>query len=104
MLQLTMAFPRGKLTHHLAGQRFGHWLALGLSPKRQANKVHWFCRCDCGSIGEVTTGNLRNGTSKSCGCFRNENKRPTGKRGGVTYAPEYKVYHDMLSRCYLPKC
>lgn len=29
---------------------------------------HWVCECKCGRKTIVSTGNLRNGTSRSCGC------------------------------------
>ncbi|MFD4442539.1 hypothetical protein ACFWPK_22490 [Nocardia sp. NPDC058519] len=33
---------------------------------------YWRCRCDCGVELEATTGNLRYGNTKSCGCLRRE--------------------------------
>ena len=48
----------------LTGQRFGKLIVL----ERSNNK--WKCQCDCGNIKEVSTGNLTNGTTKSCGCFK----------------------------------
>ena len=57
----------------LTGQRFGRWTVLErASNKTQPNgkqKVMWKCRCDCGTIKNVPSVNLRNGESKSCGCL-----------------------------------
>ena len=35
--------------------------------------VYWDCKCECGNLHTVLAGNLRSGTTKSCGCFRREN-------------------------------
>ena len=54
----------------LAGQKFGSLTVLeraGCSPHGCAR---WLCRCDCGNITMVTTGNLVNRHSKSCGCLK----------------------------------
>lgn len=42
------------------------------SGKRVSKKVYWECQCDCGNIVVVRGTNLKNGHTKSCGCFRNK--------------------------------
>lgn len=34
--------------------------------------IRWKCKCDCGNITTSTTGDLRRGHKKSCGCLLNE--------------------------------
>ena len=41
-------------------------------PMRKNNKLYWLCRCKCGTEKWVYGGNLRNGTTKSCGCYKND--------------------------------
>lgn len=36
------------------------------------------CRCDCGNVTTVTTGNLVNRRSKSCGCLKANERTPSG--------------------------
>jgi hypothetical protein len=36
----------------------------------------WKCRCDCGKITFVSTGHLKSGNTKSCGCLVSELKNP----------------------------
>ena len=48
-----------------------------LTPKKflyvnSSGHAVWECQCDCGSIINVTTGNLTRGHTKSCGCNRYE--------------------------------
>lgn len=41
----------------------------------------WKCKCVCGVLSTVATTSLTNGTSKSCGCLRNNLRR--GKIGSL---------------------
>lgn len=56
----------------LQGQRFGR-----LTVQYRANKIGekpvWHCLCDCGNECDVSTTNLRNGNTKSCGCLKTPN-------------------------------
>lgn len=59
---------------NLTNKKFGRWTVLefvGTNKKRQAI---WKCQCSCSdkNIKILTASSLRNGTSKSCGCFRKE--------------------------------
>lgn len=55
----------------ITGNRFGRLLVLGRSNHRNASgDVLWECKCDCGNIKLATSGNLRNGDAKSCGCLK----------------------------------
>lgn len=33
-------------------------------------KLYWLCRCDCGTLREVASWDLRSGDSHSCGCLQ----------------------------------
>lgn len=72
----------------LTGQRFGRYLVTARGQSRPGEKrAYWLCRCDCGSEVVVRGKNLRNGTSRSCGCLTSEVARTkvvdlTGQRFG----------------------
>jgi hypothetical protein len=51
-------------------QRFGRWLVL--ESLYIDSKKFWKCRCDCGSIRNVTQYALAIGKSQSCGCIKRE--------------------------------
>ncbi len=59
----------------LTGQRFGRLVVIELD--RIENWItYWRCLCDCGNYKVVRAANLKNGYTKSCGCYRIE----SGKR------------------------
>lgn len=48
--------------------------------KRSTNgSILWKCRCDCGNEILVTSTNLKNNHTKSCGCLQKEAASKTGK-------------------------
>jgi hypothetical protein len=86
----------------LAGQRFGLLLALRYSHTTNG-RTYWWCRCDCGRERSVMGKQLRNGDSKSCGCWEREargasqRKYPPGVKGRL-----YSVWSSMRWRCKDP--
>ncbi len=67
----------------LSGQKFNKWTVIKRSGSQKTlNRVSsiWECKCDCGNVGHVTTGNLVTESSKSCGCLRNERVRSYRKQ------------------------
>lgn len=58
-------------------QRFGRLVVISQSAPTKAQKAQWLCRCDCGGEAIVTTGGLRNGRTRSCGCLKSETGRMT---------------------------
>lgn len=51
----------------LTGQTFGKLTALSSEIRNQ--RTHWLCECECGKKVTVTTRDLLNGNTKSCGCI-----------------------------------
>lgn len=69
----------GKLKD-LTGQKFNRLTVIQQSQKRNsAGQVYWICQCDCGNICEVCGVSLRNGHTKSCGCYNSEVNSAKGK-------------------------
>lgn len=61
----------------LTGQRFGRLVVTGRAPNQYTSgghkKIMWFCDCDCGTKDKIAEGgDLRNGHTKSCGCYNIE--------------------------------
>lgn len=54
-------------------KRFGRWIVLRKdSYDRRGKKIKWLCLCDCGAEKAVYGASLRNGRSKSCGCWHHD--------------------------------
>lgn len=61
------------------------------------------CRCECGTIKTFYQYNLRNGTTRSCGCLRSETVRARETIHGRSHTPAYEVFKLMHRRCGDPK-
>ena len=55
---------------YLIGERFGKLIVLSYNGKNNSNQHTWNCKCDCGNPTIVSTANLTNGSTQSCGCLR----------------------------------
>jgi hypothetical protein len=88
----------------LAGQRFGILTALEYTHRELSSGRRmpaWRMRCDCGNEVVAMTVNLTKGKHQSCGCKRQELVCKARGFQGDTKRPEYRVYRQMLDRCYL---
>lgn len=57
----------------LSGQRFGRWTVLSrIENEVVGRNPNYECRCDCGKMKIVSYASLKNGSSQSCGCLRND--------------------------------
>lgn len=95
--------------HDLSGKTFGRWTVLSITNDRTKNGgVYWLCECECGEIKKVVAETLKKGTSKSCGCYRDEvAKKETSERNfihGLTNKERlYTILSGMKQRCYYKK-
>ncbi len=86
-----------------AGQRFGRLVITGPANRRvRDGREQWHCLCDCGRSALVTRKNLLQGSTRSCGCFKDENRRTMSTTHGLSATPEYGVWRSMISRCHSP--
>jgi len=89
----------------MEGKKIARLTVISFAYKKN-NKAHWNCRCDCGSLVAVNGVHLRNGNTKSCGCWKLEASSRTGKSNtthGLRHRSEYRIWVLMKSRCYNPK-
>ena len=64
--------------YNLIGKKFGRLTVLTQDKKQSRQKnTKWICICDCGKFTSVSTTNLLNGRTVSCGCYRDERVRET---------------------------
>ena len=66
----------GKLAIINPGDVFGRWTVLQRTPDSggHGKKVYYDCICECGNQKSVCGVSLRNGVSKSCGCYNKEKR------------------------------
>lgn len=84
----------------LLGKRFGRWKVLNFEFK--GRYPAWRCICDCGTAKLVDQRTLVNGDSKSCGCYRDYQRKFRIKHGYArknNVHPLYGRWLQMISRC-----
>ena len=88
----------------LTGKRFSRLLVVSYVGKsaHKRPKTSWLCICDCGKETVVISGTLNNGTTRSCGCLKDEMHIERIYKHGSAYTSEYRIWQDMKSRCLNP--
>lgn len=81
----------------LIGQRFGRLIVVKEVGRNKYKKILWFCKCDCGNETIVLTGNLKSGSTQSCGCLQKEYMSKSASqrcgflspswKGGISFEP-----------------
>lgn len=83
---------KNKNKSDLTGQVFGRLTVREASDKRKDRHIVWVCKCECGKTCYVATRFLIRGSTKSCGCLKDENSAIfMSKRLGVTILHGKKV-------------
>lgn len=90
---------------NITGERFGRLTVLSYSGGGK-----YLCLCDCGKETIVNTYNLKNGTTKSCGCLQKEKtseaslKSLLGQKFGKLTVIKRVKNNRYNHVCYLCKC
>jgi hypothetical protein len=66
--------PRGRNPEDITGQRFGRLIALRRIESTARRLSRWLCKCRCGRVVTVRLDQLRDGTTKSCGCWYRDSR------------------------------
>ena len=90
--------PRKDLT----GKQFGKLTVIQVSKERKNNQLTWECKCSCGNpnIIYVTTSNLNNGRTRSCGCLRKETIRKMAQKQLIDITGNTYGELTVLERAY----
>lgn len=88
----------------LTNQRYGRLVVTGFDKinKNSSGKSirYWNCQCDCGNTVSVSTQNLRNGNTLSCGCYKREKVSHANYKHGQRKTRLYNIWNSMKKRCY----
>ena len=57
------------------------------------------CLCECGSTKTIALADLRKGSTRSCGCSKQEFHRAKVTRHGMKWTPTWKSWQGMMERC-----
>lgn len=94
----------------LEGERFGRLTVLCRARSSADNQdARFCCRCDCGQETIVRLSNLKNQSTRSCGCLRREHvihsniARRTHGHAGTHRTRTYSTWAAMLKRCHNPR-
>ena len=88
---------------NLVGKKFNR---LTVIKRVEYNKkeVMWLCKCDCGNETIVSTGHLKSGHSKSCGCLSREMAKKNNYKHGLSNDKDFyrimNIRKGMKARCY----
>ena len=91
----------------LIGKRFGRLVVIGDAGHVPSGARRSQVRCDCGTIKLTINAHLKNGTARSCGCYRSELVSKITKKRLTTHnlsrSRIYQCRNNMIQRCYNPK-
>lgn len=87
----------------LAGQQFGQLVAVERVVGPFPAGPWWLCRCECGATTTVTSGNLINGRTVSCGCVQDRRRIESHTTHGLTKSAEYAIWNQINQRCHNPR-
>ena len=85
---------------NLTGKRFGRLTVIKHIGSGSGGHARWLCECDCGKQRYVYGYNLRNGTTKSCGCLNREHIVRSTTTHGKSNSSIYNIWKGMINRCY----
>ena len=91
----------------LVGSRFTRLSVLSANAKRsKCGFIVYRCLCDCGNTLDVASGSLRNGDTKSCGCYRDLIRGKSSITHGCASknerTKEYLTWAYFIQRCKNP--
>lgn len=81
------------------GQVFGYLTVL-LPIKAKYKPLRWLCRCICGTEVSISSSNLLNNSTKSCGCKKREMHNSAITQHGMSKTPEFRLWAKIKGFCY----
>ena len=84
----------------LTGKRFGKLTVLKREGTTNDKQAKWLCLCDCGKTSTPSSGNLRSGATKTCGCGVKEQTIKRNFKHGKRRTRLYRIWMAIKNRCY----
>jgi hypothetical protein len=86
----------------MTGKRYGRLVVLGEHGKVHGSIITWACLCDCGNSKVIRGDKLRNGETRSCGCFARESASERFTKHGGRKTKLYGIWSGMVNRVTNP--
>ena len=83
----------------LTGRKFGVLTVISRYGSQNGD-MFWNCKCKCGNVIKVSTGQLNFGHVVSCGCSKKERIRERSTTHGLSNTRLYEIWVGMKRRCY----
>lgn len=91
----------------LTGQTYGRLKVIRRGPNQSIDTSHpvvsWVCLCECGNEKLIRANNLRNSTTRSCGCLHRDATRERSLTHNLTLTVEHRAWINLRARCSNPK-
>lgn len=85
---------------NMIGQKFFRLTVLKLQYVK--NHIRYYlCKCECGNLVTVEEGHLKDASTKSCGCWRNEIRKTCDNMTGTRF---HNIWRSMIQRCRDEHC
>lgn len=88
----------------LTGEKVGKLTVIEQNGRTKDRRIIWKCKCECGNIVNVSSHDLKNGHTKSCGCLQKEIISNIRYRHGDRDERLYGVWKSMKQRCENKNC
>ena len=96
-----------KMRIDMTGLRFGRLVCLSFSHRSRSGHAQWLFACDCGAETIADGGNVRAGSTASCGCMHREicaaRLTTHGHRAAKRHGPTYRAWQLMNDSCANPR-
>lgn len=89
-----------KVDMSMIGCKYNKLTVVSYIGSNNLGKTEWLCKCECGDETKVVSAHLKNGNTKSCGCWYKATRKTISLVHGAKGTPEYFSYVSMKSRCF----
>jgi len=87
----------------ITGKKFNYLTAVKfVEYNKQSHNCMWLFKCDCGNEIILNKANVKNGHTKSCGCYNAKVAADRLRTHGMKQTKEYRTWGNMKKRCLNP--
>lgn len=91
----------------MGGVRYGRLVGIAFSHTSASGRAHWLLACGCGNEVVADGGNVRFGSTSSCGCLHREISAARltthGRRAAKLHDPTYRAWQEINTICFNPQ-